>query len=139
MISPRMRRRLALLLPVLALAGCSATGSTGVNTTSFKGDAKAVAQTLDSLSSAARGKDGKKACTQLLSRAVVSALGPDCEKVMNDQFDDADDFKLDVQSIDVRGGRATARVKSDVNGVSRVTTLPLVREGGGWRLDRLAG
>ena len=139
MISPPMARRFALLLPLLALAGCTPAGNTGVDTGKFKGDAKAVAQTLDSLSSAARSKDGKKACTQLLSRAVVSSLGPNCEKVMNNQFDDADTFKLDVLSIAVRGDRATARVRSDVNGTKRVTALPLVREGGSWRVDRLSG
>jgi hypothetical protein len=139
MISPRMPRRLALLVPLLAVAGCAPAGSTGVNTTSFKGDAKAVATTLNDLSSAARSKDGKKACSQLLSRAVVGALGANCTKVMNDQFDDADTFKLDVLSIAVRGDRATARVRSDFNGTKRVTALPLVREGGSWRVDRVAG
>jgi hypothetical protein len=139
MIRRRMFRRSALLTPLLALAlgGCAAAGGTGVNTGDFKGDQKAVAQKLSDLSDAARAKDGGRACSQILSHAVVDSLGSDCAQVMKDQFGDADSFKLDVKSIDVQGNRATARVTSDVNGTSRPTTLTLVREGGGWRVDKL--
>src|SRR4051794_16239741 len=139
MISRRMPRPSVLLAPVLALAlgGCAAAGGTGVNTGDFKGDQKAVAQTLSDLSDAARGKDGGRACSQILSHAVVDALGSNCAQVMKDQFDDADTFKLDVKSIDVQGDRATAHVLSDVNGTKRPATIALVREGAAWRVDKL--
>jgi len=108
-----------------------------VNTGNFKGDQKAVAQTLSDLADAARKKDGGRACSQLLSKAIVDSFGRDCAKTMKDQFDDADTFKLDVKAIDVQGDRATARVSSDFNGTSRETTMNLVRESGGWRVDKL--
>ena len=134
-----MSRGSFLLVPLLALAlgGCAAAGGTGVKTGDFKGDQKAVAQTLSDLSDAARGKDGGRACSQILSHALVDALGPDCAKTMKDQFGDADSFKLDVKSIAVRGDHATARVLSDVDGTKRPATLALVRERGGWRVDKL--
>jgi hypothetical protein len=136
-----MSRGSVLLAPVLALAlgGCAAAGGTGVNTGDFKGDQKAVAQKLSDLSDAARGKDGGRACSQILSHAVVDALGSNCAQVMKDQFGDADSFKLNVKSIDVQGDRATARVTSDVNGTSTPATISLVRQGGGWRVDKLGG
>jgi hypothetical protein len=141
MIRRRMLRRTALLAPLLALTvgGCAAAGGTGVNTGDFKGDQKAVAQTLSDLSDAARSKDGGRACSQILSHAIVDALGSDCAQVMKDQFGDADSFKLDVKSIDVSGNRATAQVTSDVNGTSRPATISLVRQGSGWRVDKLGG
>jgi hypothetical protein len=134
-----MPRRPVLLAPLLALAlgGCAAAGGTGVNTGDFKGDQKAVAQTLSDLSDAARSKDGGRACSQILSHAIVDALGANCAKALKDQFDDADTFKFDVKSIDVQGDRASARVLSDVNGTKRPATIALVRQGRGWRVDKL--
>ena len=139
MIRPRVKTLLALLLPVLALSGCAPSGGQGVDTGRFQGDSKKVAQALDDLSSAARRKDGQRACAQLLSRRIVDALDKagGCQKAMDDQFGDADVFKLDVQSITVNGDRATARVKSDFNGTKRVSTIPLVRETNSWRVDQV--
>ena len=56
---------------------------------------------------------------------------------LNASSDDADTFKLDVQSIGVNGDTATARVSSDVNGDKTPATLTLKREAGGWRLAGL--
>jgi hypothetical protein len=138
MIRGPVKRTLALLLPVLALSGCAPSGGQGVDTGRFQGESKDVARTLDDLTDAARRKDGQRACAELLSRRIVDALGRagGCQKAMEDQFGDADAFTLDVKSIQVDGDRATARVESDFNGVKRVTTLPLVREGNSWRVDQ---
>jgi hypothetical protein len=138
MIRRPVPRRFALLLPLLVLAGCAPAGGGGVDTGRFKGAERDVAQTVSDLTDAARDKDGGRACSQLLSRALVSSLGPGCAKALKEQFDDADAFKLDVRSITVEGDRATARVTSDFDGHKRATTLPLVRERGGWRIDRLS-
>ena len=52
-------------LSLAALTGCgAATTSAG----SFKGDARAVAQTIDDLSSAASSRDTSKICDTLLAR-----------------------------------------------------------------------
>src|SRR4051794_30267724 len=141
MIRPLVNRTLALLLPLLALAGCAPSGGGGVETGRFQGEPRKVAQALDDLSDAARRKDGQRACAQLLSRRIVDALGKagGCQKAMKGQFDDADVFKLDVKAIQVSGDRATARVESDFNGDKRVTTLSLVRESNSWRVDEIGG
>jgi hypothetical protein len=138
MIRALVNRRLVLLLPLLALAGCAPTGGSGVDTGRFQGDAKNVARALSDLTDAARRKDGQRACAELLSRRIVDALGQagGCQKAMDEQFKDADAFTLDVKAIQVDGDRATARVSSDFNGDKRVTTIPLVRESRSWRIDQ---
>src|SRR3954468_1526552 len=98
MISRPVVRRFLLLVPVILLAGCTPAANTGVDTGHFRGDAKAVAQVVSDFSDAASHKDGKRACSRLLSRALVDRLGARCVQVMKDQFDDADTFKLNVQS-----------------------------------------
>ena len=136
-----MPRALALLLPVLLLAGCAPSGGKGVDTGRFKGTSKDVAQALSDLSDAARRKDGQRACAQLLSRRIVDALDKagGCQKAMKDQFGDADVFTLDVKAVQVNGDQATARVSSDFNGDKREATIPLVRESGDWRVDQVGG
>ena len=47
MIRAPMKRWFLLLIPLIGLAGCAPSGAGGVDTGRFKGDAKAVAQTLD--------------------------------------------------------------------------------------------
>jgi hypothetical protein len=137
MIRRPMRRLVALLLPVLALAGCAPAGG-GVDTGKFKGDAKKVAKTLDDLADAGRRGDAQRICSQLLSRRRVDALdrgGRTCSDVVDDQVDDADVFTLDVDSISVTGNTATARVRSQYDGDKVPRTALLVRESGRWRLD----
>ena len=126
-----------MLIPLIGLAGCAPSGGTGVDTGRFQGDAKAVAQTLDDFSAAGRKKDGQRACAELLSHRRVDALdkAAGCRKAMEDQFGDADVFKLDVKSIQVSGDRASARVLSDFDGHQRASTILLVREDRRWRLD----
>jgi len=138
MIRDLVFRPLALLLPVLVLTGCAPSGGQGVDTGRFQGASKDVAKALDDFSSAARRKDGQRACAQLLSRRIVDALDKagGCQKAMKDQFGDADVFTLDVKAIQVNGDRATARVESDFNGDKRTTTIPLVRESNSWRVDQ---
>jgi hypothetical protein len=132
-----MKRRFVLLIGLVALGGCAPSGGGGVDTGRFRGDAKAVAQALDDLAETGRKKDGQRACAELLSHRRVDALdkGGGCRKAMEDQFDDADVFKLDVRSIDVSGDRASARVLSDFDGKQVPRTLGLVREDRRWRLD----
>src|SRR5439155_7620824 len=74
MIRAPMKRWFLLLIPLIGLAGCAPSGAGGVDTGRFKGDAKAVAQTLDDLTTAGRKKDGQRACAELLSHRRVHAL-----------------------------------------------------------------
>jgi hypothetical protein len=131
------RRSLALLLVVPALAGCGASSSSN-NAKDFKGDQKAVAQTVDDFSTAVRNNDDKKICTDLLARALVTRLDATAQKctgAVSDQLDAAGDTKLAVKAISVTGNRATATVVSKVDGHDRTQTLSLVNENGDWRLN----
>ena len=119
------------------LAGCAPSGGGGVDTGSFSGTEKDVASALDDLADAARAGDGQRACSELLSRKRVDALGTNCRKAMDDQFDNADTFTLDVEDITVSGNTARARVVSDFDGKDATRTLVLVRESNRWRLDAI--
>jgi hypothetical protein len=132
-------RRLPLVacLLVPALAGCGAASTTD-NAKDFTGEKKAVAQTLDDFSKAARDSDEKEICTSLLSRARVRQLDASpqrCTGAISDQLDAAGDDKLDVKTIVVSGSNATATVVSKFNGDDRRSTLTLVDEDGRWRLS----
>ena len=134
-----LRKTRTALLLIVSLALPVRAGDLGEDLLAAvkKGDAKAVAQTLDDLSTAGRKKDGQRACGELLSHRRVDVLDKagGCRKAMEDQFDDADVFKLDVTAIRVNGDRASARVLSDFDGNKRPRTLGLVREERRWRLD----
>jgi hypothetical protein len=127
------------LLAALVLAGCAPSGGGGVDTDEFQGERKAFAEALDELTDAARRGDGQRVCSDLLARALVDRIGRRrCADAVEEQIDDADVFDLDVERIDVRGNRATARVLSDFAGEERPRTVTLVKEGGDWRLAGIA-
>ena len=129
------------LLALVALAGCGAS-STSKNAKDFSGDEKAVAQTIDDFSKAARDSDEKEICTSLLSTDIVRRLDATrqrCTGAISDQLDAAGDDKLDVKGIDITGPQATATVVSKVDGHDRTRALLLVNENGSWRLDGVRG
>src|SRR3954470_4440468 len=142
MISRFMRPAyFAVCLVLPALAGCGAASSSD-SAKDFTGDKKAVAQTLDDFSKAARDNDEKEICTSLLARSLVrrlDATGPRCTGAISDQLDAAGDDKLDVKTIVVSGRTATATVVSKVDGDDRRQTLQLVSEDGRWRLSGVGG
>ena len=135
-----MRRlSFAVFLVIPALAGCGASSTTD-NAKDFKGEQKAVAQSLDDVSKAARDSDQKEICTSLLARSLVRRLDASpkrCVGAISDQLDAVGDNKLDVKTIVISGGNATATVVSKVNGDDRRQTITLVDENGRWRLSGL--
>jgi hypothetical protein len=137
-----MPRRIApLLLLALLVGGCSAAGSSGVDTKKYNGASKAVATTLNDLADAGRKKDGGRVCSQLLSSRRVDQLdrtAGSCRSALDNQLDDADVFDMDVDSIRVAGNRATARVRSNFDGHKQPRTLGLVLEQNHWRLDSIS-
>jgi hypothetical protein len=138
MISRPVRRILLICcLPALALAGCGGASTTD-NTKDFKGEQKAVAQTIDDFADAARDGDEKAICTSILARSLVTRLDATkgrCTGAISDQLDAAGDDKLDVKAIVVTGSNARASVVSKVDGDDRRQTLTLVDEDGRWRLS----
>ena len=142
MISASVRRLpFAVCLVIPALAGCGAASSSD-NAKDFTGEKKAVAQSLDDFSKAARDGDEKEICTSLLARSVVRRLDASrqrCVGAVSDQLDAAGDDKLDVKTIVISAGTATATVVSKVDGDDRRQTITLVDEDGRWRLNGVGG
>jgi hypothetical protein len=137
-----MPRRIALLLPLLLVAGCAPANSGGVDTGRFSGTEKAVATSLDDLADAGRSRDGARVCSQLLSKRLVDRLdssGGSRRNALEDQLDNADVFDIDVakDAITVNGSTATARVRSNFDGKKAPRTLRLVLEQRRWKLDSI--
>ena len=130
--------RLLPLALALALAGCAQTPT---STNDFKGDEKAVAQTIEDLQSDAQGRKPGEICSNLLSRELadtVKSAGNDCTSEMEKITTDADDFELEVTDVAITGTTATAKVEARRDGKKNaVTTFTLVQEDGDWRLSDL--
>src|SRR3954468_10229279 len=133
--------RLATLLCASALT-LTACGQTDKDSSSdFKGDQKAVAQTVEDLQSASKKRDESKICTDLLAPALVtkikaSSKGP-CEDVMKDALRDVDSSELQVKKVAITGTTATATVQSDAGKDDRTDTLTLVKVGNAWKISEL--
>ena len=130
--------RLLPLVLALALAGCQQTPT---STNDFKGDEKAVAQTIEDLQSDAQGRKPGEICSNVLSRELadkVKSAGNDCTTEMEKVTTDADDFELEVTDVTITGTTATAKVEARRDGKNdAVTTFTLVQEDGDWRLSSL--
>jgi hypothetical protein len=139
-----LRPVLALLLAALAIAaiaaGCAPQSSSSSNDTDkFKGAQKDVAQAVEDLESAANKSDQGKICRELISsafRAKLSAHGA-CTTVVDGAVKDADSVGMTVDQVRIDGDKATARVTFETGKKDRTGTIPLVREGGRWRIDTL--
>ncbi len=105
-----------------------------------------MAQAIHDLATAARRGDARKICDGYLSASLKADLtrlartsrrGTDCADQLKDSIRDADAFDLEVQSVTVSGGRATARVLSKTSADDDpVDTVALVDERG-WRVSSL--
>ena len=144
----RPRRRLvalplAALATLLIAAGCApqSSSSSSKSTDKFKGAQKDVAQAVEDLQSAANSGDGAEVCSNLISSAFrqkLAARGA-CATVVKNAIKDADSVGMTVDQVQINGDKATARVTFETGKKDRTGTLPLVREGGRWRIDTLGG
>jgi hypothetical protein len=139
MTIPLLKRALTLLCAPLLTLGVAACGSATVSTSSFKGEAKAVAQAVASLQSNATAGEEQKICAADLAAAIVTRLGgtKGCETAIKNQLTEVDSFEVTVDSVQVTGANATANVKSIKSGKTWLATLALVREGGKWKTSSL--
>jgi hypothetical protein len=127
----------SLLVAVLLALGVSACGST-VSTSSFKGEAHAVAQRISDLQSDVSAVNERKICAEDFSRAARARLntpGNTCRQALKRQLESIEDYELTVEKIAVSGATATARVRSTWAGKLSTDTLKLVKEGGSWRVE----
>jgi hypothetical protein len=135
-----MRLSAVALVPSLvaaaALGGC--TQATTTSTKGFSGQEKAVAQAVADLSSNGSRKKAAAICANVLAaslRQQITAAGSSCPTEMRKAIDDADDFNLKVDSVQVNGSKATAKVKGTNRGKDVIRTFSFVREAGGWRIS----
>lgn len=132
-----LRRSCASLFAVLLALGVGACGST-VSTSSFKGEAHAVAQRISDLQSDVSALNEQKICEQDFSRAARARLstgGNTCKQALKRQLGSIDAYELTVEKIAVSGATATARVRSTWAGKLSSNRLKLVKEGGSWRVE----
>ena len=127
----------ALALP-FAVSGCTAGGTT--SSAKFTGTQGDVAKVVSDLSQAGQRKDAQKICTQILAQELVRELsdaGTSCQQEMKKAIDDADDYDLTVQSVNVKGSQASAVVRRGKDGPT--ATFQFVRENGGWKATSFGG
>jgi len=132
-----------LCAPLLAV-GFAACGTATVSTTSFKGEAHAIAQTISNLQADVTAGDEQKICKNDLSSSAVTRLGGigsssghGCEQVIKSQLAEVDNPELTLGSVQITGTKASARVQSIYSGKKRVSTLTLVKESGKWKVSAL--
>jgi hypothetical protein len=137
-ISSSKRALTLMCAPLLAL-GVTACGSATVSTSSFKGEAKEVAQAVANLQSNATAGEEQKICTADLAAPIVTRLGgiKGCETAIKNQLTEVDSFEVTVESIQVTGAKATANVKSIKSGKTWLSTLTLAKESGKWKTSEL--
>jgi hypothetical protein len=128
-----------LCLSVLTLSACGQTDKDSAS--DFKGDQKAVAQTVEDLQSASRKSDETKLCNDVLAPALVTKIKTasegTCESALNDALRDVDSWELTVKKVAVNGTTATATVQSDTGKDNRLDTLTLVKVGNAWKISEL--
>ena len=134
-----MRRpQIALPLVLAALmAGCA--GGTS-SSSDFEGEQKQVADVVEKLQSAGETGDAKVICDEVLAKTLrdqIQAAGANCEQELDKAIKDADDFDLEVESVEINGDTATAKVKGRDRGEDRVRDFEFVREGRDWRATSL--
>jgi copper chaperone CopZ len=131
------KRAAALICaPALAL-GLSACAAT-VSTSGLKGEAKAAAETIKDLQSNVTAGEEKKICEDDLSSAVVKRLAGTaggCQEAIKKQLSEISAVELAVESVQVSGATATAKVKSIYSGKKAISTMTLVKEGKKWKIS----
>jgi hypothetical protein len=132
-------KRLVVLLGVLAIAGCGAQADPS-SAEKFKGEDRAVAQKVEDLQEAGEKRKPEDICSDILASSLVQqieAAGADCADEMKKAIEDADDYSLDVQKVNVAGSTATVEVKRGDDGPTE--TMEFTKENGQWRATSLSG
>jgi hypothetical protein len=136
------RRTIALLGAALlstCLAACGAAGN--VSTSSFKGEQQKVAKAVALLQSNATALEAKKICGEDLAAARVAKLNTapgGCKQALESQLKQIDSFETTVETVQINGATATAKVKGVVGGKKAIQTVTLVREGDKWKVSSVS-
>jgi hypothetical protein len=138
-----MRRAAALtavLVSAAVLAGCGGQGADNTDSTKdFTGAQQDVATTVEELQVAAREKDGKKVCADLITAELRDQISAsNCGEVVKDAIRDTDEVDLTVSAVTITGTTAVAQVKEKTGeDASRRRTVKLEKAAGKWRISEL--
>jgi hypothetical protein len=126
----------AVVLACATLGACG--GDPGANEKRFDGDSADVAAVVDRLQTYARGGDGSKICSELmtpqLSQFIATSFNASCAKRVADQLGAT--TTITVRRLRVDGPLASATV---VEANRNVTGMAFVKRGGEWRISRIRG
>ena len=138
----RLRLPAALLSAALAfaLAGCAGGGNRDTDSAAdFTGEQKAVATTVEDLQKAAKERDGRKICSDLITAKLRDSIsGENCGEAVDDAIRETDEVDLEVTRVTISGTAATALVDEETGeDESRTRTLKLEKAAGRWRIAEL--
>jgi len=138
----RLRPPATLLAVALALVltGCAGQGNSNTDSTKdFSGEQKAVATTVEELQKAAKERDGRKICSDLITAKLRDAISDsNCGEAVDDAIRETDEVDLEVTKVTIDGTTATALVKEETGeDESRMRTLKLEKAAGRWRIAEL--
>jgi Domain of unknown function (DUF4878) len=132
-----MRRPVLICVPLCALAisACATTASTS----KFHGSEHSAAQTIANLQADVTSGEQKKICANDLAAPVVAKLGGSkaCEAAVKTQLAEIDSTEVTVESVQISGNTATAKVRSVERGKKHENTVALVKEGSKWKISSL--
>jgi Putative lumazine-binding len=122
---------------LLASSGCSLGGDDDAKPAS--GQPAQIAQTVNRLERAVAKRDYDTICAQLFTaQARKRAGGSDCARQIASAAEGVNSPSIEIQAIDVKGDRATVRVRTRAQGQARVSDeLQLRRQDGRWLVEAL--
>jgi hypothetical protein len=140
MLRPVIWRSRAALTLAIALSGCSLGADEETRTEPARGAPKDVAETVRALERATRRRDWRAICEKLFTAAARRrAGGGDCPKLLRSSAGDVRRPRIELVSLELKRGRAEARVRTRARGQRPLTdVIELRREGGRWRIESLS-
>jgi hypothetical protein len=125
------------LVACICAAGCGAGDR--AQPKPISGAAKEVAAVVQRLEKATARKDFSTICDELLASVTrKQAGGDDCPAVLGTRVRGVRRPKIKIESIEVDGARAQARVRTTASGqAATVDVIRLVREDGNFRVISL--
>ncbi len=107
----------------------------------FSAEEQAIIERVGEFGDATADQNYKKLCNDLLSKAARKIGNGDCVGTFEKTGAQLKDFKIVVKSVDVnkdgKTATATIDVSSNVQKAQMQQTLPLIKEGGEWRIQIL--
>lgn len=117
------------------MSACATTTSTA----KFKDAQREVAQTVADLQADVTAGEQKKICSRDLASTVVTRLGGTqrCEAAAKTQLAQIDSTEATVETVQVSGTTATAKVKVTFSGKKQLSAVSLEKESGRWKIAAL--